>query len=42
MEKPITVRLPENIYNEIVKLATSEHRSLNGQIIFLLEKALKK
>lgn len=40
MEK-LTLRLPEDLHREIKHLAEEDRRSLNAQIITLLEDAVK-
>lgn len=37
-----TIRIDEEIYNEIIKLANEEERSINSQIIYMLKKAVKQ
>lgn len=39
-EVKITLRLPVNVHRQLSELAASERRSLNAQIVTMLEKAL--
>lgn len=39
-EARITLRLPPDLAEALKKLAAQESRSLNGQIVYLLRKAL--
>lgn len=36
--KTVTIRLPDDLYRAIALLADTEHRSLNQQIVYLLQK----
>lgn len=38
--KPITLRIPVELHDKIRELADKEKRSVNSQVIYLLEKAL--
>jgi hypothetical protein len=38
----ITVRLPAELHKTIAQVATAEQRSLNGQIIWLLNRAISQ
>lgn len=38
--KPITLRIPMELHEKIKELADKEKRSVNSQVIYLLEKAL--
>jgi hypothetical protein len=40
-QKAISVRLPENLYDQIQALAQENRRSMNQEIIVLLQKALE-
>lgn len=40
MATPISIRLPDELRDLVERRATDEHRSLNAQIISLLELAL--
>ena len=40
--KSISVRIPDDLWEEIEKLAKEEERSLNKMIVYLLKQALKK
>jgi len=40
-EKRLTVRLPKSLFDKIQELAKQERRSVNSQIIYLLEQATK-
>lgn len=37
-----TLRIPESLRDELLKTANQNHRSLNSQIIVMLEKALEE
>jgi predicted HicB family RNase H-like nuclease len=37
---PVMVRLPENIHGRLKEVAGDNHRSMNTEIIYRLEKAL--
>lgn len=39
-EKKLTVRLPDELHERIAKAAKADRRSVNGQIVKLLEEAL--
>lgn len=39
--KPITLRISVELHNKIKELAGQEKRSVNSQVIYLLEKALE-
>lgn len=41
MDVKLTVRLPEDLHQELVRVASEEERSLNQQIIYLLRRALR-
>lgn len=41
-KKPFALRLNEEAYKALEKWAADEFRSLNGQIEFLLDKALRE
>lgn len=41
-KKAFALRIDEEIYNALEKWAADDFRSLNGQIEFLLDKALKE
>ena len=34
----VTVRMPETLHGELVRMADEEHRSLNRQIVHMLSK----
>lgn len=36
-EKRVPVRIPKDLYDRLVALATEENRSLNGQILSLIK-----
>ena len=38
----ITIRIPEELANAARKVAAENHRSLNGQVVFSLERACKQ
>jgi len=38
----ITLRVPKDLYDKVVKASESEQRSVNGQIVFILKKHLNK
>jgi hypothetical protein len=38
---PITVRIEEKLYNEIVRLANDEERSINKQMVLLMKIGLE-
>lgn len=38
----VTLRLSEDMHARIVELAERDHRSLNGELLWLLEQALKR
>ena len=40
-EKKITIRLPEQLHAEIVKLAAEDLRSLNSELVKLLQEAVE-
>jgi hypothetical protein len=40
-QKAISVRLPENLYAQVQVLAQENRRSMNQEIIVLLQKALE-
>ena len=35
---PYTIRIPEELYEKIVKQANKEKRSINSQFVYILEK----
>lgn len=37
-----TIRIDENLYNEIAKIAQEEERSTNSQIAYILKKYLEQ
>lgn len=37
-----TIRIDEELYNAIVKLANEEERSINSQIVYMLKNVVKK
>jgi hypothetical protein len=39
--KETGLRLPMPLYEELLKMAAKEHRSLNSQIVTVLEQAMK-
>lgn len=39
-DKKITVRIPPDLHEALVKLAEQDTRSLNGEIVALLRKAI--
>lgn len=41
-KKQVPLRLSEALYNELVRWADDDFRSLNGQIEFLLTECVKK
>jgi hypothetical protein len=41
-EKRITIRMPRDLYDRLSAWAEREHRSLQGQLIHLVEQALPK
>ena len=40
MTKNLILRLPDDLHARLVPLAKQKRRSLNGQIVYLLEQAL--
>jgi len=40
--KPITLRIPEKLHERLKKYASQERRSINNQIIIILEKFLSR
>jgi hypothetical protein len=40
-EVKITLRLPSGLHGDLQKLADEEVRSLNGQLVYLLQEAVK-
>jgi hypothetical protein len=40
--QPVTIRIPLNVYESLVKISQSEHRSLNSQVVYFLEKSSQK
>ena len=38
--KPVSVRLPESVYQEVESIATKESRSISNVIVLLLRDAL--
>jgi hypothetical protein len=38
----VTVRLPNKLHSRLMELSTREVRSLNGQIVYLLNKATQE
>ena len=40
--KKITILLPLALYKGLVKLAKANHRSMQGQVVTLIEEAVKK
>lgn len=41
-KKQIALRISEKLYNELMRWAEDEFRSVNGQIEFLLTESVKK
>lgn len=39
---PVSVRLPEDVYQQIVEWAEQSQRSISGEIVFLLKVAIHK
>jgi hypothetical protein len=39
--KPFTLRLPPELYEPIASMAERERRSLHGQVLYLLDRALE-
>lgn len=39
-EKKITIRIPADLHDKLIKLAEQDTRSLNGEIIALLKEAV--
>ena len=39
--KPFLLRLPDNLHKRLGRLAKNERRSMNAQILWLLEQGLK-
>lgn len=37
----LTLRLPEEIYKELRKIALEEERSINGQIVYIIKKYIE-
>lgn len=37
---PITVRLPDDLHERLTQIAEDERRSLNSQIVYMLEKSV--
>lgn len=37
-----TIRIEEDLYNEIVKIALENRRSINSQLLIMLEEQLKQ
>ena len=40
--KVVSVRMDEELLEEIRRLADDEHRAINGQVIMLLEKGIRQ
>ena len=40
LDKTVTIRMPADVHEAMSKLAERERRSLNGQIVYVLELAL--
>lgn len=38
----ITLRIPEELYKELKKLALIEERSINGQIVYIIKQYIEK
>ncbi len=41
-EKKVLTRIPLDLFQQIEALADREHRSVNGQIVYLLERAMER
>lgn len=41
-EKKVTIRIPDELHQELVKLSEQDTRSLNGEIIALLREAIAR
>jgi hypothetical protein len=41
-EKKVYIRLSSELFEELSRLAERQHRSINGQIVYLLERALAR
>ncbi len=41
-EKKITIRIPADLHEKLVRLAEQDTRSLNGEIVALLREATEK
>jgi hypothetical protein len=39
-EKKVYIRLSGELFEEVARLANRQHRSINGQIVYLIERAL--
>ncbi len=37
----LTLRLPEEIYKELRKIALEEERSINGQIVYIIKQYIE-
>ncbi len=42
MKKTVTIRLPEDLYEKLTKLAKGEKRTISGEIEVLILKGLDK
>ncbi len=38
----LTLRIPKDLYDKVVKASEEGQRSINGQIVFILKSNLKK
>ena len=38
----LTLRLPEEIYKELRKIALEEERSINGQIVYIIKQYIEE
>ena len=38
----LTLRIPEEIYKELRKIALEEERSINGQIVYIIKQYIEK
>lgn len=38
----LTLRIPEEIYKELRKIALNEERSINGQIVYIIKQYIEK
>jgi hypothetical protein len=41
-EKKVTIRIPDELHQELVKLSEQDTRSLNGEIIALLREVIAR